>query len=88
VSPSSDTLRTLIIHFDHRGVGRTIGLLAKLLDAQGERESIDAFLQRMLNNYQDVNEDEFMVSEKVIVAATLFNLNNKLSGCEPALPQL
>jgi hypothetical protein len=34
----------------------------------------------MLHNYQDINEDEFMVSEKNIVAKTLCNLNNKMSG--------
>jgi predicted secreted protein len=33
----------------------------------------------MLHRYQDVNEDEFMVSEKILVAATLLNLNSKLS---------
>jgi hypothetical protein len=55
---------TLINHFDRRGVGRTVGLLAKLLDAQGETESIDSFLQSTLHSYQDINEDEFMVSEK------------------------
>jgi hypothetical protein len=79
VSPCSDAWRTLIDHFDQRSVGRTIGLLAKLLDAQGETESIDAFLQRMLHDYQDINEYEFMVSEKNLVAATLHNLNHRLS---------
>jgi hypothetical protein len=44
VSPCSDAWRTLINHFDLRVVGITIGLLAKLVDAQGETESIDAFL--------------------------------------------
>jgi hypothetical protein len=55
------------------------------LDAQGETESIDAFTQRMLHNYQDINEDEFMVSEKILVAATLFNLNNKLPGARASI---
>jgi hypothetical protein len=64
VSPGLDAWRTVINHFDQRGVGRTVGLLAKLLDAQGKTKSIDAFLQRMLHNYHDINEDEFMVSEK------------------------
>jgi hypothetical protein len=82
VSPGNDALRTLIDHFDQRGVGRIVGLLAKLLDAQGETESIDAFLQRMLHSYQDINEYEFMVSEKILVVATVFNLNSKLSGGE------
>jgi hypothetical protein len=70
VSPGSGAWRTLINHFDQRGVGRTVGLLTKLMDAQGEIESIDAFLQR-IHSYQDINEDEFMVSEKILVAATL-----------------
>jgi hypothetical protein len=48
-----DALRTLIIHFDQRGVGRTVGLLAKLLDAQGGTKSTYSFLQRMLESYQD-----------------------------------
>jgi hypothetical protein len=44
---------------------KKVGLLAKLLDSQGETKSADAFLQRMLHNYQDINEDEVvMVSEK------------------------
>jgi hypothetical protein len=64
VSPGSDARRTLINHFDQCGGGRTIGLLANFLDAQGKTESIDAFLQRMLHSYQDINENEFMVSEK------------------------
>jgi hypothetical protein len=55
------------------------------MDAQGETESIDTFLQRMLHNYQDINEDEFMVSEKILVAATIFNLNNKLSGARASI---
>jgi hypothetical protein len=80
VSPSSNAWRTLINHFDQRGVGRTVGLLAKFLNAQGDTESTYAFLQRMLHSFQDINEDEFMVSEKILVAATMFNLNNKLSG--------
>jgi hypothetical protein len=64
VSPGANAWRTLINHFDKRCVGRIVGLLAKLVDAQGETESIDAFMQRMLHNYQNINEDEFMVSEK------------------------
>jgi hypothetical protein len=48
------------------------------LDAQGETKSVDAFLQRVLSNYQNINEDYFMVIEKILVAATLYNLNNKL----------
>jgi hypothetical protein len=79
VSLGSDAWRTFITHFDHRGVGRTVGLLAKLMDAQGETESIYAFPQRMLSNYQDINGDEFMVSGKILAVGTLFNLNNKLS---------
>jgi hypothetical protein len=63
VSQGPDARRTLN-HFDQRGVGRIIGLLAIFLDAQGEIESIDAFLQRMLNNYQDINEDDFTISER------------------------
>jgi hypothetical protein len=78
VSPDSDVWSTLIEHFDRRGVGRIIGFLAKLLDAQGETVSIYTCLQRMLNNYQDINEDAFMVSEKNTVSATQYNLN-KLS---------
>lgn len=80
VSPGSDAWRVLIDHFDQRGIGRTVGLLAKLLDAQGETESVDAFIQRMLHTFQELNEDEFLVSEKNLVAATLYNLNSKLSG--------
>jgi hypothetical protein len=35
----------------------------------------------MMHNYQDIiNEDEFMVSVKILVAATICNLNNKLAG--------
>jgi hypothetical protein len=65
VSLDSDVWSTLIEHFDRRGVGRIIGLLAKLLDAQGESVSIYTCLQRMLNNYQDINEDALTVSEKI-----------------------
>jgi hypothetical protein len=64
VSPCSDAHGKLIDHFDQRGVCRTFGPLAKLLDAQGETESIDAYLQRMLHMYQDINRNEFMVCEK------------------------
>jgi hypothetical protein len=46
----------------------------------------------MLNIYQDINEDEFMVSEKILVATTLFNtlcLNTlctiKLSGARASI---
>jgi hypothetical protein len=49
------------------------------MDAQGETQSIDAFLHRMLSSYQDTNEDEFMVNVKIFAAYILFNLN-KLSG--------
>jgi hypothetical protein len=80
VSPGSDAWRVLIDHFDQRGIGRTVGLLAKFLDAQGETESVDAFIQRMLHTFQELNEDEFMISEFFLVAATLYNLNSKLSG--------
>jgi hypothetical protein len=54
LSQGSDAWRTLIDHFDKCGAGRTIGSLAKLLDAQGETESVDTFLQRMLNNCPDI----------------------------------
>jgi hypothetical protein len=74
---SSVALQTLINHFDQRGVGRIVGLVAKLMDAQGQTKSIEAFLQRMLNNYLDINKDEFMVSEKILVGPTLFFLNIK-----------
>jgi hypothetical protein len=56
VSPCSDAWRTLIHYFDPRGVGRAVGLLTKLIDAQGETKSIDAFLQLMLDIFQDINE--------------------------------
>jgi hypothetical protein len=36
VSPCSHAWRTLINHFDQRGVGTIVGLLAKLLDTQSE----------------------------------------------------
>jgi hypothetical protein len=39
----------------------------------------------MLSNYQDINKDEFMVSEKILVAATLFNLKSKLSGARASI---
>jgi hypothetical protein len=39
----------------------------------------------MLHRYQDINEDEFMVSEKILVAATLLNLNSKLSGARASI---
>jgi hypothetical protein len=34
----------------------------------------------MLHTFQELNEGEFLVSEKNLVAATLYNLNSKLSG--------
>jgi hypothetical protein len=39
-------------------------------------------------NYQDITEDEFMVSEKILVAYTLFNLTTSYRGREPALLQV
>jgi hypothetical protein len=56
VSPCSYAWRPLIKYFDHRDVGRTIGLLEKLLHAQGEtdREYI-RFLRRIMNSYQDTD---------------------------------
>jgi hypothetical protein len=39
----------------------------------------------MLNIYQDINEDQFIVSEKHLLANTLFNLNNKLSGARASI---
>jgi hypothetical protein len=51
VSSRSHAWRTLIDHFDQRSGGRTFGFLRQLLNAQGETESVDAFLQRMLHNY-------------------------------------
>jgi hypothetical protein len=54
VSQGSDAWRVLIDHFDQRGIGKTIGLLAKILDAQSETESVDAFTQRMLNTFQEL----------------------------------
>jgi hypothetical protein len=39
----------------------------------------------MLNNYQDIIEDQFMASEKYVLANTLFNLNNKLSGARASI---
>jgi hypothetical protein len=80
VSPCRHAWRTLINHFDQRGDGRNVGFLVKLQDAQDEQESIDAFPQLMLIGYQDINKDELIVSENIIVAPTLFNLSNKLSG--------
>jgi hypothetical protein len=41
------------------------------------KQSIDAFLQRMLHNSQDINEDEFIDIEKILVATTIYKLNNK-----------
>jgi hypothetical protein len=64
VTPGTDARRALIYLFEQRGICRIVGLLAKLLDAQGKTKSIDAFLQRMMHNYQiGSNEDEFMVIE-------------------------
>jgi hypothetical protein len=71
MSTCSNAWLALIDHFNHRGVGRIVGLPAQLLDSEGEIESIDAFLQLILHNYQDINEDsEFMVSEKISLAAS------------------
>ena len=85
VSPGSDAWRALIDLFDQRGIGRTVSLLTKLMEPQGDRENIDAYLQRMLHCYQDINEDEQMVNEKLLVAATLHNLNNKLSSARASI---
>jgi hypothetical protein len=85
VSPCSDAWRALIDLFDQMGIGRTVSLLTKLMEPQGDRESIDAYLQRMLHCYQDTNEYEQMVNEKLLVAATLNNLNNKLSSARASI---
>jgi hypothetical protein len=39
----------------------------------------------MLHCYQDIDEDEQMVNEKLVVAATLHNLNNKLSSARASI---
>jgi hypothetical protein len=77
VSLGSYAWRVLIDLFDYRGVVKTLGLLAKFLDSQSETESIDAFLQRIQHTYQDINEDLFMVNEKILVAAISYNLKTK-----------
>jgi hypothetical protein len=85
VSPGSDAWRALVDLFDQRGIGRTVNLLTKLMEPQGDKENIDAYLQRMLHCYQDINEDEQMVDEKLLVAATLQNLNSKLSSARASI---
>jgi hypothetical protein len=76
VSPRSD----LYDLFDQRAIGRPVSLLAKVMEPQGDRGNFDADLQRMPHCYQDINEDEQMVNEKLLIVATLHNLNKKLSS--------
>jgi hypothetical protein len=89
VSHGLDARRALIDLPYQRGVGKTVSFLTKLMEPQGDIEIIDAYLQRMLHGNQDIHEDEQMVNEKLMVAATFHNLNSKLSspraGIIPAL---
>jgi hypothetical protein len=55
------------------------------MDAQGETKSTCAFVQRKLHSYQDINEDEFMVSEQIFISTTLFSLRNKLSRARASI---
>jgi hypothetical protein len=61
-------------------VGITVSVLTKMLaDPRGDNESLHAYLHLMLHYYQDIIEDEHMVTAMLVVAATIYNLNNKLS---------
>jgi hypothetical protein len=77
VSPSSNAWRALIKIFDTRGEDHTVILLTKVLAPQGDNYSVDAYLQRVLHYYQNINEDEHILHEKLLVDA-LYKLNNKL----------
>jgi hypothetical protein len=55
------------------------------MEPQGDKQNIDAYLQRMLHSYQDINEDEEMVNGNLLVAASLHNLNNKLSSARASI---
>jgi hypothetical protein len=39
----------------------------------------------MLHGFQEINEDEFLVSEFFGVVVTFYNLNNKLSGARASI---
>jgi hypothetical protein len=87
MSQDLDTWHTLVNSFDHI-VSITLGLLVKLLDSQGDTESIDASLQCMMHTYLDIKEDEQMLNRNVSVAATLNNLNNNLEGARARILRL
>jgi hypothetical protein len=72
VLPSLYAWRALINLFDQSGVGRiTISLLTKSLRFMDiVRAYTLTYLQRIQHCYQNINEDEHMVNEKLLVAAT------------------
>jgi hypothetical protein len=55
VSLGSHAWRALIDLLDQRGIGRTLSLLTKLMEPQGNKDNIGAYLQRLLHCNQDIN---------------------------------
>jgi hypothetical protein len=56
-----------------------------MMENHGDNESVSAHLQRMMHCCQDVNEVKHMVNEKLLISATLFKTDNKLSSARASI---